>query len=266
MQKTVFIYSLSTKKNPDNIRYIGKASDISDRLKRHLSNYCLKEDTYKSRWLQKELKNGNIPIIEIIDEVPENEWNFWEQYWISQFKIWGFNLTNSTFGGEGFTITSDIIKKRNTTNFNNISLKLDKEIKDFKVRLENNAWVSENTCPQCSSIVFHENKSRATSIQNARRFKKENRTCVSCDYKNRTGTGNSFFGKHHTPELQSFLRDVAPKKKIIMLSLDDKILKEFNSIREAEKETKIGRRHISGCCNNHPHYHSAGGYKWKFKL
>jgi hypothetical protein len=29
------------------------------------------------------------PIIEVIDEVNINEWEFWEMYWICQFKSWG---------------------------------------------------------------------------------------------------------------------------------------------------------------------------------
>lgn len=43
---------------------------------------------------------GLKPIIEIIDEVPVSEWEFWEIYWISQFKTWGFDLTNGTEGGD----------------------------------------------------------------------------------------------------------------------------------------------------------------------
>lgn len=45
---------------------------------------------------------GLIPKIEIIDEVSEDDWQFWETFWIAQFKIWGFNLVNLTIGGEGF--------------------------------------------------------------------------------------------------------------------------------------------------------------------
>lgn len=36
----------------------------------------------------------------IIDETLE-DWKTLEQYWICQFKSWGFNLTNITNGGEG---------------------------------------------------------------------------------------------------------------------------------------------------------------------
>lgn len=39
--------------------------------------------------------------MEVLDIVENDEWQFWEQYWISQTKAWGFNLTNLTIGGDG---------------------------------------------------------------------------------------------------------------------------------------------------------------------
>ena len=39
--------------------------------------------------------------MEVIDEVNLEMWEFWEQYYISLFKSWGFNLVNSTDGGGG---------------------------------------------------------------------------------------------------------------------------------------------------------------------
>jgi hypothetical protein len=46
-------------------------------------------------------KQGLKPIEEVIDEVPIEEWQFWEQHYISLYKSWGFNLVNWTIGGEG---------------------------------------------------------------------------------------------------------------------------------------------------------------------
>lgn len=262
--KTVFIYSLSTKEDPYNIRYIGKAENIEKRLIRHLQSYYLNEDTYKTRWLKYELKKGHTPIINQIDEVPESEWEFWEQFWIAQFKSWGFKLTNSTIGGDGIKATKDIINKRSKTTFDKNTIKLSDELMKFNVHQKDNLWIAERYCPQCNSIVYYTKKTRANSLKEVRRAEKENRCCVNCDYKNREGSGNSFFGKSHTPELQKFLRNIAPKKKVIMLSLNNEVLKEFNSIREAANQTKIDRSHISACCNKKLNHNTAGGFKWKF--
>lgn len=56
--------------------------------------------------------------LELIDEVPDNEWRFWESYWISQFKVWGFQLENKNSGGGGLDNHSqeakELIKQNNS--------------------------------------------------------------------------------------------------------------------------------------------------------
>jgi hypothetical protein len=262
--KTVFIYSLSTLEEPENIRYIGKADNIKKRLNRHLQSYYLNEGTYKSNWLKSEIIKGHTPIINLIDEVKESEWEFWEIYWISQFKSWGFKLTNKTDGGEGVKLSIDEVKKRSKVIFDKTTIRLSEDIIKFNVHKKENLWIAERNCPQCNSTIHYKANTRPYVFKEIRRAENGNRCCVSCDYKNREGSGNSFFGKSHTPELQEFLRNIAPKKKVIMLSLDDEKLNEFNSIREAANKTKINRKGISGCCNNLKNYNTAGGYKWKF--
>jgi hypothetical protein len=44
-------------------------------------------------------KLGNKIHIELIEEV--EDWRFWETYWIQQFKVWGYKLTNKNNGGGG---------------------------------------------------------------------------------------------------------------------------------------------------------------------
>jgi group I intron endonuclease len=93
----VYIYSLNCPIT-NNPKYIGKSVNIKDRLYKHL-----KEDkgNLKCMWI-KSLKNKGLkPTIEQIDAVPESEWQFWEQYYISLFKSWGFELKNGDLGGLG---------------------------------------------------------------------------------------------------------------------------------------------------------------------
>jgi hypothetical protein len=47
----------------------------------------------------------------IIDKVEDNEWKFWECYWIEQFKVWGFELENKNNGGGGPTSWTEEQKK-----------------------------------------------------------------------------------------------------------------------------------------------------------
>jgi len=65
--------------------YVGKSNRIEGRKSCHRKNF------------------GPDTIIEIIDEVPLDEWKFWEGYWIEQIKCWGFILENKNQGGGGVT-------------------------------------------------------------------------------------------------------------------------------------------------------------------
>lgn len=94
----MIIYALSDPRTPDNVRYIGKATDIHNRLNRHLKETSI---TKKNNWIKMLSKENIIPLISIIDIVEDNEWQKFEIYWISQFKTWGFNLLNMTAGGDG---------------------------------------------------------------------------------------------------------------------------------------------------------------------
>lgn len=93
-----YIYTLE---NPvsNEIRYVGKTNNPERRLHYHWT-VGYKSNNKLGNWL-KSLKKIKIkPIMIIIDETNEN-WEILEQYWISQFKTWGFKLVNSTDGGEG---------------------------------------------------------------------------------------------------------------------------------------------------------------------
>ena len=114
-----YIYSLSDPITHE-IRYIGKTNNIVKRLYGHLTKSNLVKYTHKNNWIKQLLLYGSKPIIEIIDKVPNSEWIFWEIYWISQFKVWGFNLTNLTDGGD--TVKNVIRFGSDNTNYNyNIS-------------------------------------------------------------------------------------------------------------------------------------------------
>jgi hypothetical protein len=98
--KTVGIYILIDPLTND-VKYVGKTINIAKRLNRHISESKKTTKSHKKAWIKSLLKRGLEPIIEVIDEVLEEDWKFWESYWIEQFKCWGFNLTNDTSGGDG---------------------------------------------------------------------------------------------------------------------------------------------------------------------
>jgi hypothetical protein len=94
-----YIYVL---KDPitDEIKYVGKSINPYDRCRKHISEAKITgANNHRINWIKSLLKLGLTPNMEIMDEI-DGEWEWLEQYWISQFKTWGFNLTNGTFGGE----------------------------------------------------------------------------------------------------------------------------------------------------------------------
>ncbi len=55
------------------------------------------------------------------------------------------------------------------------------------------------------------------------------------------------------------------KKTVLQFTLNGEFVKEFPSIHEASRQTKINQGHISKCCNGVKHYKSCGGFVWQYK-
>lgn len=80
-------------------KYIGKTNNLSKRIAYHL--LYDKKKSKKFDWIKSLRSRGLKPILEVIEITNENNWEFWEQHYISLYKSWGFELKNMTFGGDG---------------------------------------------------------------------------------------------------------------------------------------------------------------------
>lgn len=96
---TTFIYVLNCPFT-GKIRYVGKSDNPFKRFHRHLSE-DKSECAYKRNWIKSLKSRGQVPIMDIIDEVPKSEWAFWEKEYIRLFRALGFPLVNTSEGGEG---------------------------------------------------------------------------------------------------------------------------------------------------------------------
>ena len=84
-----------------HVRYVGKTKYPNRRYNAHIND---SNKSHKTNWIK---SLGSLkPEFLILDVCDELSWVQLEQYWISQFKTWGFNLTNMTEGGEGNTYVS----------------------------------------------------------------------------------------------------------------------------------------------------------------
>lgn len=98
MEKKTFIYILIDPRT-NQVRYVGKTDNLRKRYNHHL---IYNGKSHKTSWIKNLKSDNQKPIMEVVDEVLLVDWKFWERYWISQFKTWGFDLVNNTDGGEGF--------------------------------------------------------------------------------------------------------------------------------------------------------------------
>ena len=53
-------------------------------------------------------------------------------------------------------------------------------------------------------------------------------------------------------------------KSVIQYLKDGTVISEFESAKEAERQTGINNANIISCCIGRKSFHTAGGYKWKY--
>lgn len=104
----IYIYTLTDPISKE-VRYIGKTKNIEKRYYKHITEN--RNNTYKEQWIVGLKKKGLLPIIEILDIVDEDNWMFWETWWILIFKSWNIKLTNISTGGEGGPLSDETKNK-----------------------------------------------------------------------------------------------------------------------------------------------------------
>lgn len=98
--KVVYIYCLKHPKTQE-IRYIGKTTNIKRRLSQHIQDAKSHVSNRRTiNWICSLLKSKLKPVIEIIETCNENDWQEREIYWISYYKEKN-NLCNYHEGGLG---------------------------------------------------------------------------------------------------------------------------------------------------------------------
>lgn len=94
---TMFIYALNDPET-GKCRYVGATNNPKKRFQNHL---CSRPD-----WIKALAARGLRPVLEVLDEVPKSQWQFWEREYIRVFRAIGFDLTNVAPGG--YTLPGEI--------------------------------------------------------------------------------------------------------------------------------------------------------------
>lgn len=225
------------------VRYVGKANDVNKRYYKHYQ--ACEVNTHKSNWIKLLKKEKLRPIVETIDIVPIDNWCFWEKFWISQMKTWGFDLLNYTIGGDGCTFGNKTSFKKGHTL--NKGRKLSDAAKE-KVREANLGKKASSSTKEKMSIKrkgkIPANVSSFTNGGKKTRFEK------GCKVWNDGKTGYRLGGKKKA-------------KSVIQLSLSDVFICEFINAKDASELTNISEKAIRKCCYGKSH--TSGGFKWKYK-
>ena len=175
-----FIYYLH---RGDNVPfYVGKT------INKHLRKL-------EHRWKN---KGGCKPEFVVIDEVFTNEWLFWEKYWISQFKCWGFILENCNNGGGGSSFkTEESLRKQSQSLMGHV---ISEETKE-KMRK--------------SALGRHHSPEQSKTLSNSlKQYYSKNK--------------GSFHGKTHTQESRDKL-----SKPVLAFDENNILVGEYHSLKDA---------------------------------
>lgn len=231
--ETTHIYILIDPET-QQVRYVGKANNVSQRYKAHL-NRARKHQMHKLNWINSLKSKGLKPIIEVIDIVPIENWQFWETYWISQFKTWGFDLINYTHGGDGATFA-------NQTSFK-------------KGHISWNTGVGNTfNCEKCGNIF-------KASITSKRKFCSQ--TCASLHKSEKLNSGVFKKGIEVWNKGIKGIK-LKPDKNVYQFNKEKTVMiKKWNTAKEAGNTLNISVEGIGQCARGKSK--SCGGYYWNYK-
>lgn len=276
--------------------YIGLAIDLKQRYKKHYHNMSDKkrqEDFYiglrEFGW-----DNFTYEILEEFEEYDENKLNYLEDYYIKKFDSLapnGYNMVPGGYNGSGLAKSKPVEQYDLNGQFINVypsareaSRKTDinyssicacargeiSSIKGFQWKYVNSEKIINTVIPKrTTQIVYqfspngelineYKNLSIASEIMNI------NKSVISlaCSHPTRKAGGFYWsYNKNHKIPTEK-LQGNGKQKKISQYDKNNKLLMEFNSIKEASEKTHINASNIGQVCSGKRK--TAGGFIWKY--
>jgi hypothetical protein len=246
------------------VRYVGKANNVTQRYQAHL-NRARKHQIHKKNWIEQLKREGLKPIIEVIDVVPIADWIFWETYWISQARTWGFDLINYTSGGDGCTFGNQTSFKKGEMGIKVVALTKNGDYVntyDSTIEAENkigkrgiDSVLSKKT-KTCGGFIWLYHKDYVN-------LTKEEIDVIVLNVNKRKQNNKTTFKKNNIPWNKNNKGYKLKSKKVLQLDLDGNIIKEYNSVLEVAKILECNPETIRLVCSG---VNKTGkGFKWKYK-
>ena len=255
MTDTTYIYGLKDPRD-EKIRYIGKTSHPKERLGHHIQ---VKYNNHKSNWIQSLLQIGLTPSMEIIDEVPISEWEFWEKHYMKLFKSFGADLVNSTEGGRGGKDNhnpSELTRER--MRIAQLGKKHTEESKKKMSENRKGIIVSDETRKKLSEVgkgrkMSAESIAKTASANRGRKNTQEVKDRISQKLKGRK-----------IPQDVLIRRAKSQMKPILQFDIDNNFIKEWNSAKDAKLELNPANHGLSDVLKGKRK--TWQGFKWEYKM
>jgi hypothetical protein len=259
--KSVYIYALVDPRD-NHVRYVGKANKPEDRYKNHF-NSSRDKNTHKRNWISSVRKDGFRPELLILDEVSIDNWQYWESFYISLYKTFGFNLVNYTSGGDGATFGNDgSWKKGNIPHNKGIPCK-----EETKEKIRNKLVGTSNVFSYKAIIQYDiqyneikRYKCIKDAIDESDGLFIASKISMCCKGIRKQHRG--FIWKYDNGEKLVVEKIILGKKKVVQYDLNLLELNRFNSIADAYRMTNVRAGSIVRCCKGKDI--TAGGFIWKY--
>lgn len=247
----------------DRVRYVGKSNTPRKRLYRHILN-CNESISHKNNWIKLLLKNNLRPYVKVIDDVPKDDWQFYEEYWIEQFRQWGVKLTNSTSGGDG----ANGYKHRDES-----KRKMSKSHTGKKLSKKHKKSISESVKKYAKENPNY-NRGKGNSkriIDRDEIYKKyitDNLSLNKCAEYFGVGKKKIFDtlqGYNIKKDKSAWKHQLStkPKKTVLQFDLDGNLIKKWNGLMDIQKELGFNKSNIANCCRGL--IKSSKGFIWKYE-
>ncbi len=260
------------------VRYVGKSVNPKERYRKHLNEAKKRKFiTYKNNWIYSLLNKGLKPKMEIIDQI-DGEWEWLEQYWVSQMKAWGFNLVNNTEGGEnppawkeGQNHSDEFIQKLS------VNMKINNPSKNMDDKWRKNISKSmKGVVPSNIDMIVKRRPVLQFSLKGIfiKEFTSLNEAAMCLGLKGTSGIINVCNGErfksggyrwaYKDVGLIEFNGKTGKKRAVLQLDSNNSLIKEWKSISEAAKgvgakDSSAIRNACVGKAN------TSFGFVWKFK-
>lgn len=240
------IYMYINKNNGK--KYIGQTVDFNRRHKQHINASLSNMNGYDENTpIHRAMRKYGIDNFEIVilkqDLSDQEELNYWESFYIKEYNTlyrngMGYNVSSGgSYGNPYAGKTEEEMKK--------ISKKKSESRKGIKFTEEHKKHISENSymknIPSEQHPFYGKHHSEEANEKNKQ----------------------AHIGKHHTEETKEQIKKTCTDKfgvKILQYDKQGNLIKTWNSVKEASRETGIDQSSIRKCLSKERK--SSGGYVW----